>query len=255
MSDYSVVMTFPTKYWDVYGSHSVPSFDKYWPKDINAYVYVEGEQNLPYKPSERVHLLNFDEHITGDKEFAEKYKDKDIFDDRVGGDISKRQAVKFSKKVFAQLEQLKNPTTRYVIYLDADLATLKEVPLELLSNLTQGNQYVSFPDRRARNKFTETGMMIWDTEHVFHKLWCKMYENMYKCGEIFECPEWHDCYAFDVPTFKLEKAGNIKCADLGYGVNSRHPLVAGPLGKYFDHMKGGRKFTGFSKERVQVHGK
>lgn len=255
MSDYSVVMTFPTKYWDVYGKHSVPSFDKHWPSDIHAYVYLEGDQNIPYKPSDRVHIMNFDNHVFGALAFAEKYKDKDIFDDVVGGDISKRQAVKFSKKVYAQLQELNNPRTRYVIYLDADLMTLQDVPIELLDNLTKGDHYVSFPDRRQRNKFTETGMMIWDTKHISHEVWCHLYDSMYKEGKIFNCPEWHDCYAFDSATFHLEEKGLITTADLGYGVNSRHPLVAGPLGKYFDHMKGGRKFTGFSKERVQAHGK
>lgn len=254
-SDYSVIMTFPTKYWDVYGKHSVPSFDKHWPKDINAYVYLEGDQNIPYEPSERIHIMNFDDHVFGALAFAEKYKDKDIFDDKPGGDISTKQAVKFSKKVYAQLVELNNPKTRYVIYLDADLMTLRDIPVELLNNLTAGDHYVAFPDRRIRKKFTETGMMIWDTQHEYHKLWCFLYDAMYKEGKIFDCPEWHDCYAFDSATFELESKGLIKCADLGYGVNSRHPLVAGPLGKYFDHMKGGRKFTGFSKERVAAHGK
>lgn len=253
-SNYSVIMTFPTKYWDVYGKYSVPSFDKYWPENIHAYVYVEGDQNLPYESSDRMHFLNFDEYITGDKDFAEKYKDKDIFDDKPDGDISKRQAVKFSKKVYAQLAELNNPKTRYVIYLDADLMTLKDVPVELLDNLTTGEHYVAFPDRRRRNKFTETGMLIWDTEHSLHEQWCKMYESMYTEGKIFSCPEWHDCYAFDVPTFELESKGLIKCADLGYGSYSRHPLVNGPLGKYFDHLKGGRKFKGFSSERISAHG-
>jgi len=254
-SDYSVIMTFPTKYWDVYGKHSVPSFDKHWPKDINAYIYLEGDQNIPYEPSERIHIMNFDDHVFGALAFAEKYKDRDIFDDKPDGDISKRQAVKFSKKVYAQLAELNNPRTRYVIYLDADLMTLRDIPVELLNNLTTGDHYVAFPDRRIRKKFTETGMMIWDTQHEYHKLWCFLYDAMYKEGKIFDCPEWHDCYAFDSATFELESKGLIKCADLGYGVNSRHPLVAGPLGKYFDHMKGGRKFTGFSKERVAAHGK
>ncbi len=255
MSDYSVIMTFPTKYWDVYGKHSVPSFDKHWPKHIQAYVYVEGDQNIPYQPSERVHLLNFDEHVFGDKEFAKKYCDRDIFDDDPGGDISTRQAVKFSKKIYAQLAELRNPKTRYVIYLDADLMTLQDIPVQLLDNLTTGEHYVAFPDRRIRNKFTETGMLLWDTHHEQHKTWCELYDSVYREGLIFDMPEWHDCYAFDYATFKLEKEGSIKCADLGYGVNSRHPLVAGPLGQYFDHMKGGRKFTGFSKERYQAHGR
>ncbi|MAE55625.1 MAG: hypothetical protein CMK23_06480 [Porticoccaceae bacterium] len=251
----TVCMTFPSKHWEAYGKHSIPSFDKYWPENIKLHVYVEGDLDIPIETSSRVNIHSFDQYITGWRDFAKRNKDKDIFDHTVSGDISKRQAVKFSKKVYMQLFHLHNPYSRYLIYLDADLSTLQKIPQELLDNLTKGDHYVAFPDRRIRNKFTETGMLVWDCAHEYHDEWCSLYDSVYREDKIFTFPESHDCYAFDYATFKLEKEGKIKTADLGYGVNSRHPLVAGPLGKYFDHMKGGRKFTGFSKERVAAHGR
>ena len=46
------------------------------------------------------------------------------------------------------------------------------------------------------------------------------------------------------------KSNVIKCMDLGFGAQSKHPLVVGPLGEYFDHLKGpSRKQLGYSKER------
>ena len=110
--EFTVCMTFPSKHWDAYGKHSVPSFDKYWPKNINLYVYVEGDSNIPIETSDRVKICNFDQYVTGWIPFAKRNKDKDIFDDTVSGDISKRQAVKFSKKVYMQMYHLKNPYSR-----------------------------------------------------------------------------------------------------------------------------------------------
>ena len=83
-----------------------------------------------------------------------------------------------------------------------------------------------------------------------HEEWCSVYRNMYDGDKIFEYSAWHDCIAFDETTFPMIKAEVIKCMDLGFGAPSKHPLVVGPLGEYFDHLKGpSRKELGYSKER------
>ena len=92
--------------------------------------------------------------------------------------------------------------------------------------------------------------MIWDTHNENHEEWCSTYRNMYDGDKIFEYSAWHDCIAFDETTFPMIKAKKIKAIDLGFGAKSKHPLVVGPLGEYFDHLKGpSRKQLGYSKER------
>ena len=57
-------------------------------------------------------------------------------------------------------------------------------------------------------------------------------------------------WAVSKATFPMIKAKKIKAIDLGFGAKSKHPLVVGPLGEYFDHLKGpSRKQLGYSKER------
>ena len=45
------------------------------------------------------------------------------------------QASKFAFKVYAQLHELEKPKSRYVIYLDGDNVTQKDIPLDLLDKL------------------------------------------------------------------------------------------------------------------------
>ena len=253
MSKHSVVMTFPRSKWVEYGQHCIPSFDKNWPQNTQAYVYLEGEGELPYAASPRINYIDYSQIRAPIDAFEERNKDKGIADLSTTGDIAV-QAAKFARKVFAQLDQLKNPKTRFVWYLDADCKTLTTITEEFLDALAT-KAYVGFVDRPM--KYTETGMMVWDTEHPAHAEWCKRYEECYTEDKIFQYSAWHDCIAFDHATRSLIKEGQITGFDLGFGMwkQTNHPLVAGPLGKHFDHCKGSRKLVGFSKERIRFHGK
>ena len=254
MSNHSVVMTFPKSKWIEYGQHCVPSFDKNWPSDVQAYVYLEGEGQMPYVATSRVNYIDYTEISAPIEAFEQRNAHKGISDLSTTGDIGV-QAAKFARKVFAQLDQLKNPKTRFVWYLDADCKTLVPLSEQFLDSIANQGQYASYIDRPM--KYTETGMMIWDTQHPAHKEWCERYEECYTEDKIFNYDAWHDCIAFDHATRPMLKDGKFKMFDLGFGMwkQTNHPLVAGPLGKYFDHMKGNRKIVGVSKERLRFHGK
>lgn len=245
MSQHSVVVTFPRSKWAEYGQFCVPSFDEHWPLDVEAFVYLEGPGEITHKSSERVHFLDIEEILKPVREFEERNRFREIDDFSVNGDI-KFQAAKFARKVFAQLDQLKNPKTRYVWYIDADCKTLQPITEQFLNSIVKQGQYVSYIDRPET--YTETGLIVWDTEHPEHENWIKLYEECYTEDKIFSYPAWHDCYAFDHATRNLLNRNRIKMFDLGYGnwKKTSHPLVAGPLGKYFDHLKGERKFIGTS---------
>ena len=254
MSNHSVVMTFPKSKWIEYGQHCVPSFDKNWPSDVQAYVYLEGEGQMPYVATSRVNYIDYTEISAPIEAFEQRNAHKGISDLSTTGDIGV-QAAKFARKVFAQLDQLKNPKTRFVWYLDADCKTLVPLSEQFLESIANQGQYASYIDRPM--KYTETGMMVWDTQHPAHKEWCERYEECYTEDKIFNYDAWHDCIAFDHATRPMLKSGKFKMFDLGFSMwkQTNHPLVAGPLGKYFDHMKGNRKIVGVSKERLRFHGK
>ena len=249
-TQFTCVMTLGERVWNTYGKNSVDSFVKYWPEHIQLFIYYDGK--FPEYKAGNVHFLPFEESIPEHAEFSQRNKDR--HPDFLNYDINNInvQAAKFACKVYAQLHELEKPRAKYVIYLDGDVVTKKEVTEDLLYNMVNKDVYLSFVNRMP-SRFTETAIMIWNTQDKYHKEWCKGYRAMYDEDKIFEHEAWHDCIAFDETTFPMLNDNKIKCIDLGYGYGQKfptHPLVVGPLGEYFDHLKGpSRKEFGFSPER------
>jgi hypothetical protein len=79
---------------------------------------------------------------------------------------------------------------------------------------------------------------------------------MYEDAEngMFLLDEWHDSYIFgevlkmfnQVPSHDYSADMYLREAKSGGG---GHPLINGPLGKWIDHMKGGRKEKGKSDSK------
>ena len=249
-------MTFPSWKWNEYG-FCMKGFIENWPSNVKGYALVEKPQDIPIKdiPS-NLTIIDFDEVVGPQvKAFEERNKDKPIFDLGTTGNIA-LQAAKFARKALAQLHVLENIDADVIWYIDADLYTHKPVDIALLDKLASGNQYIGCTPRWWKPEgYTETGLMMWKKSmKEQHEEWCKRYRSCYDEDKIFEFSAWHDCIAFDYATKTMLQEKKIELADFGYGVRSSHPLVSGPLGKWFDHMKGQRKFVGFSKERVRTHG-
>lgn len=253
-----VVMTMPSWKWDEYG-FCMKGFADNWPSDVQGYAIVEKPEQLPedFECPPNLTIVDFDE-VCGEriKAFETRNKDKGIFDMGTTGNIAV-QAAKFARKAIAQLYVLENIDADVVWYTDADLYTHEPVTVEMLDGLSSTDAYIGCTPRWWKPKgYTETGLMFWKKQRKEeHDKWCALYSDCYDNDRIFTFDAWHDCIAFDYATKTLLKSREIGIVDLGYGVRSSHPLVSGPLGKYFDHMKGQRKFVGFSKERLRVHGK
>jgi len=257
MNKHVVIMTFPSWKWDVYG-YCMKGFIENWPKEVHGIALVEDPENIPLKntPS-NLTILDFDTFVGPRvKSFEERNKDRPIFDLGTTGNIA-LQAAKFARKALAQLHVLENTDADVVWYIDADLYTYKKVDIGLLDKLSGGPHYIGCTPRWWKpDGYTETGLMMWKPSmKEQHKQWCELYASCYDKDKIFEFSAWHDCIAFDYATKTMLSKRKIELADFGFGVRSSHPLVSGPLGKWFDHMKGNRKFVGESKERVRVHGK
>ena len=247
-------MTFPTSKWDVYG-FCLRGFVENWPKEVQAYVICEEPQNIPIDLPDNVTVLDFDE-VCGERQnsFEKRNEHRGIMDMGTTGNIGV-QAAKFARKAHSQLYVLENIDADIIWYIDADLYTHKPVNMELLESLSSTDSYIGCTPRWWKPKYTETGLMMWKKfMKEEHEQWCELYAECYDNDKIFEFDAWHDCIAFDYATKTLLKSNTIKLSDFGYGVRSSHPLVSGPLGKYFDHMKGNRKFVGYSKERERMHG-
>lgn len=242
--EYTVVTTLPVNRWAEFGEKFIPTFDKYWPANIKMKVYLEGGTELPVEVSDRIQVLSMEEELHEVAEFEDRNANRDprVLNLDVGGPF-RMQAAKFCRKAYAILHNLENPDTRYIIYMDADIETLKKVPQALLDTITANGTYLSALPRRTVDgiQHTEVGFVVWDTENVHNNEWCANYRFCWDQDHIFNLHEWHDAIVWDYATDKVRD--RVQVLDLGGGVNkwSSHPLNDGPLGKYFNHRKGPNK--------------
>lgn len=243
-AEYTVITTLPINRWAEFGEKLIPTFDKYWPENIKMKVYVEGGTELPVPTSNRIEVLSMEEELPEVAAFEKRNSNRDprVLNLEIGGPF-RMQAAKFSRKAYTILKNLENPDSRYIIYMDADIETLKKVPLRLLDTITNNGTYLSALPRQSVDgiRHTEVGFVVWDTENVYNDEWCSHYRFCWDEDHIFNLHEWHDAIVWDYATHKLR--GNIKVLDLGGGINktSSHPLNDGPLGKFFNHRKGPNK--------------
>lgn len=160
-------------------------------------------------------------------------------------------AWKFSRKVFAQFDVLRNYRGK-VFWVDADCVIKKPIPKEFLEDLFEGKALLYF-DRPGF--YTETGFVGFDTTHDEFPGFFEKYVDCYQKGKLFTLNRWHDCEAFDwamkesgvkganlSPFFKIPEDKKMTLEDLDV-------MKRSVLGEYIDHRKGGRKAD---KQNVQT---
>jgi hypothetical protein len=77
--------------------------------------------------------------------------------------------------------------------------------------------------------------------------------DYYTKDKIFSLKRWTDCHAFDTMVAEHRKRASLQFYNINEGVpDSMHPFFNGPLGRYMDHLKGGRKEEGRSSDKDLV---
>lgn len=263
-----VMFTFPANKFNEYG-FALKSFVQNWPKNVQGIALVEEANKICDFEQENLLILDFDECVGAEvAKFEERNQWRDIGDLSSIGNIN-TQAAKFSRKVFAQLFVLNNFEFDFLHYLDSDLKTLQPISMEEINHYAISDYLVScfprwwqkdhdFADSLGLNNlhigYTETGYIIWNKNHPKFDQWIEYYKECYTKDYVFQFKAWHDCICFDYATIKCAKQFPNIIRDLSEGIKSEHPIVESEMGKYFDHMKGSRKFKGRSLERTKVHG-
>lgn len=250
MKKFSILTTFPEKYYTLYGKKFIETFDTYWDKTIPLYVYFEGpkDHEVYQLQNERIFILDYDTECPKQVDFEKRNaKNKKIFIDSYFN--IKEAAVRFSHKVYALTYHCKKNISHYVVWLDADTITIGDVDSTWLDKLTHKNCYISTLVRV--NVPIEAGFILLDTTHPYHKEFIYRYEDIYNSDKIFGYKEWHDGYLLDLLIKAMHKEEKIKIFNLSppnYGKHG-HPFVEGILGEKLDHLKGKRKQLGYSVER------
>jgi hypothetical protein len=181
-------------------------------------VYTEDDLTIPTRPLDEVR---------GWSEFQEATKhltpESYLFDAR-----------RFSHKVYAQLDAFESGH-RYVVWLDADIVFKGDLTEKFLIGLLDGHM-TAYLGRELC--YTETGFIIFDTEHPDFDTFKHRYAEQYDDRLLFMNTYWIDCHAYE-------------SAKKGLSARNLTPEVAGmvdvfsrsPLKDICEHDKGARKYA------------
>ena len=255
MTKFSTVTTFNLK-TQSFGLEMIESYYKFWPDDCILYVFLEnGLDKINYeKIKHKVKFFDYKKTVPDYYNFCSKfefYKNKQ--------DEYRLNAFRFAYKFYAMKKVLSLISSDFLIWLDADIKTVKEIPEEFLLQLTDKHKYMSYLGRahviKKNVRYSENGFTIFNTKHPLHLSFWKKLDEMYDGGQLFKLNEWHDSFVFDEVRKTLEKekkCKNINISDFGIKDvgNESHVFVASVLGEYMDHKKGPRKIKKWSPEFV-----
>ena len=166
----------------------------------------------------------------------------------------KWHAIRFANKTYAVYDACER-SKGWCVWMDADTFVHSDWSYEQFKNLLPENSYITYVGRgKGSQTWPECGFYGMNLNHPVCHEFLKEFERMYEEAEqgIFLLEEWHDSYVFgeilkkykDFPSHDYSADMYLREAKSGGG---GHPLINGPLGKWIDHMKGGRKNVGKSK--------
>ena len=248
---FAVFTTFPEK--NVYSEKMLQSLSMNWDKNVDIYAYYEG--NVPNSIDRVIyrdlneccpdlvlfkdrHKTNFAAHGKQDRGPHPNNKIK-----RVGIGFL-WDAVRFSHKSYCVFHASSTIDADVVIWLDADTNTFAPISVDFLESLCPIDTYSSYLGRKTT--YTECGFVSYNTRYQYHNDFMNCWKNLYDSDEIFNLPEWHDSFLYDVVRRNFEINYGVKNNNISK-TSSGHVFINSDLGKYIDHMKGDRKKTGKSK--------
>lgn len=169
-------------YYDRIGKLMIETFSKFWPDNSNLCVYQEGFQIEKF---DRVIGLSWEDNCLSDwKEFSTKIHGP---------------AITFAKKGFSFISGMKNLDADYLLWLDADLVSLKKFPSEKIISILPEGKLIGFFDTyfQLNPNYTEkeyidknrpltaaeSGFVILNKKHKKYKDYVSEYERLYRLPE------------------------------------------------------------------------
>lgn len=249
MTSFAAISTFNLGGLQVYGRRMVESFCWRWPREVTLHLYSEGwgaDELLAYSQPLPAALsrLAAETCVIGDlapasswlSDFKTRHQGRTFRDFRW-------DAVRFSHKVAAVCHAARTIDADVMIWLDGDIFTHSDVALDDLDGLRpRDGEWISWLYRKSM--YPECGFYMLDLKHPRHEEMIATLEAMYAQDLLFGLSEYHDSYVLQ----HVVEASRIAWRSLsGVGGVTTHPLINGPLGQWFDHLKGNRKRLGRSK--------
>ena len=264
MPSITVVTTFHPAGYTKYGKRFLESFAARVDKRIKLIVYAEDCKPENPDPS-RIEILDAKE-VTKLNSFKERWGKIPKANGTPPDEIKRRRpndwkkafkwdAVRFANKVYAVFDACDRKVANWVVWMDADTFVHSNWSYEEFIEQLPSRAYITYVGRgKGSQTWPECGFYGMNLNHPVCHSFLQDFEAMYEDAEngMFKLEEWHDSYIFgeilkkykEFPSHDYSANMYLKEAKSGGG---GHPLINGPLGKWIDHMKGGRKDQGKSK--------
>lgn len=223
----NVITSFHKPYYDLIGKDSVESFLKFWPSQISLTCYVE---DFWIEKNNRINQIPFEE-LGGD------YFD---FQSRTySGNVHK-----FAKKAFSFIHAMENSKADRIVWLDADVITLKAIPFEFLLKCLPNNvlstqmgvTYRTTPNGNHGEWYVpETGFFAVNTNHPLFEKFKNRYKNTYIDGKFEGLRRWYDndVYGYALKSIKAESLDLCNDFKKEYKTPMKHTI----LNEYLMHYK------------------
>lgn len=233
------VTTFNESGLNKYGHRMLESYLKHWSAGVHLTVYKEGWNEVTA-------LAPLDELITYKallpaSPWLQDFKQRHA---QLATDNYRFDAVRFSHKIAALLNAavVHQADTQFLIWLDGDVITHSDFGAEHLDTLLPHDEAIAWLDRTRY--YPECGFYILNLQHEGTAELLMLLYQMYAKDRLFELKEWHDSYVLQQCVIQLNVP--VKSLSGPQGFPTHHPLINGPLGQWFDHLKGARKAKGKS---------
>lgn len=167
MSNTKVITTFGKAGKELYGNQFLKTFLEYWPKEIKLTVYYEDW--IPDLLDDRIEYINIDLAIPEVNKFRDHCQsciNQLPKSERVQKRINwYNKAIRWSFKSLVMLKELERKESRYIIWLDGDVSTLKHVDSQLAEKTLNNCAFASQLEFIKGNYHCESGYVSFDTEN------------------------------------------------------------------------------------------
>jgi hypothetical protein len=264
----TVVTTFHPAGLSKYGQRMIDSFALNIDKRIKLLVYAEDCKPNNPDPS-RIEILDAKAALPKLNAFKSTWGHVP----KANGDITnepqrhtrkdwmkkfKWDAVRFANKTYAVYDAVQR-SKDWCVWMDADTYVHSPWTYEDFAAQLPDNAWITYVGRgKGSQTWPECGFYGLNLNHPVCHEFLKEFERVYEEADngIFLLEEWHDSFVFGsiLNNMKLQFPNAhdysaemyLREAKSGGG---GHPLINGVLGKWIDHMKGGRKDAGKSQRK------
>ena len=234
MKTFACITTFSEDYYDKMAHAMIKTYKKFWPIDINLYVYLE-DFTLP-EEAKAPNIIEYDiyEKCNPNLQATLDWRGKHF-------------TRGFLFKTYAFIHAVRNIKEDVIIYLDADSLTFKSIDKNWLLSLLPNDSLTAYMgvtmSKGNMKENAETCIFLFDRTHEGAKDFIDHYEYIYESREIIDTTRFekpHDTWAF-TECVQLAKAAGHTINDVNFNRKSQSPLRFTEFGKHFRHFKGKRK--------------